>query len=92
MIEARVCIGLQLPARDRQVDADRIEPAFLVAPVRCLDHHTARRDPVVKIFEFRDLFPNPGLDGLGRFHASKGDLHWNFHGASILQYRNCVAG
>ena len=62
-VEPLTGVDHQFAARDRDINGNQIEFAFLVPPVRGLDNNSARGDPVVKGFQFPDLVANASLHG-----------------------------
>ena len=68
-----------LLAGHADVDAHVVELALGLAPVRRLDHDAAADDALEVALELAGLFPDVGLDGLGRLHVAEGDLHWGLH-------------
>jgi hypothetical protein len=61
-------------ARHRQVDANMVELALMVAAMRRLDHHPAAHDAVAEAFEAGYMRAYVVFDSLARRYAAEADL------------------
>src|SRR5262249_51627527 len=55
--------------------------SLVVAAVRSLHHHVARRDAFVELVELGGLVANDGNDSVGRRHVAKRNLGRKLHGS-----------
>ena len=72
-------------ARNRNVDADFVDIALVVAMLRTAYDDAHRRDPIVELLQLVGFLPDASINRVGMADVLEGNLDWCLHGGVSRQ-------